>query len=240
METTLKKPTPFISGSMLKLIAMITMLIDHTAVFLFSGFPFFTDSFLTLADRGISLYYLCRLIGRLAFPLYCFLLTEGFLHTKDRTKYGLRLLGFALLSELPWNFAHTGSLLYGSQNVMFTLFFGYLALCALEAFEKDKLKQAVALILLFLVCSFGRIDYGVRGLGLILVLYLLQHKPVEQAIVGSCLLSNGWAAGLAFIPINLYNRKRGFMTGAVGKYAGYLFYPVHLLLLGLLRYFLLR
>ncbi len=237
MNTTVKKTPRCLSGSVLKMIAILTMLLDHTAFYILSEFPFCTASFLTLLGKSISLYSICRIIGRVAFPLFCFLVVEGFLYTKNREKYGLRLLIFALISELPWNFAHAGQLLYPSQNVMFTLFFGYLALCAIAYFENEKPKQLIALILLFFVCILCKADYGVHGLGLILCIYFLREKPIPQAIVGSCMLTNGWAAGLAFIPINLYNGERGFMRGAVSKYAAYLFYPAHLLILGLIRYF---
>ncbi len=229
----------FLSGSALKLIAMLTMLIDHTALFIFSAYPWFVEPFLTLAGRGISLYYICRLIGRISFPIYCFLLVEGFIRTGNRQKYGVRLLIFALISELPWNFVHTGALLYSNQNVIFTLLFGYIALCAFEYFRTDVVKLVCALVLIFLCCAYGGADYGLKGLGLILVIYLLRSEPVVKAVVGGCMLGNAFAT-LAFIPISLYNEERGFMHGKVGKYIGYAFYPAHLLLLGVMRYFLFK
>lgn len=232
MKISIAKPKPFISGSMLKLIAIITMFIDHLASYILSQISFFTNPILSFSD--ISIYEICRIIGRLAFPLYCFLLVEGFIHTKNRKKYGIRLLTFAFISELPWNYAHSGKLLYSSQNVMFTLFFGYLALCALKYFDKDILKQSFSLILIFFVCFISTIDYGVRGLGLIIIIYLLRDKIIPQAIIASCLLN--WKAGLAFIPIGFYNGKRGFMKGSFSKYVGYLFYPVHILILGIIKY----
>ncbi len=178
------------------------------------------------------------MIGRIAFPIYCFLLVEGFVHTKNRRKYGMRLFAFALISELPWNFVHTGGLFCGSQNVMFTLFFGYCALCVTEYLSNDKLKQIGALALLLLLCSFGKIDYGASGLGLILIMYFLKERKAIQAICAGCMLSNGYAAALAFIPINLYNGERGCFRGNIAKYAAYLFYPVHLLLIGMAKYWL--
>ncbi len=234
------KNTPVISGSGLKLFAMGFMLLDHVTAYILSAFEIFTKPLFVLAGHNISVYYVLRLVGRLAFPLFAFLLVEGFLHTKNREKYALRLLIFALISELPWNFVHTGGLLYSSQNVMFTLLFGYLALYALEYFEHDRKKLIVSLVILFIVCSFGQMDYGARGLGLILILYLLRQSPLPRAIVGSCMLSNGWAAGFSFILIAFYNGERGFMKGRAAKYIGYWFYPVHLLLLGVIRYFIIR
>ncbi len=237
MKITVNTPSKCISGSMLKLLAMLTMLIDHTSHCILIEIPFFTKAFLTLGGYGISVYHICRMLGRIAFPLFCFLIVEGFIHTKSRMKYGIRLFIFALLSELPWNLANSGALLYYSQNVMFTLLFGYLALCAIENFENEKIKQLFALILLFIACTLLNLDYGVKGLGLILIIYLLREKPVPQAIIGSCILPYGLVAGMAFVPINLYNGKRGFMRGAFAKYSAYFFYPVHLLVLGLIKYF---
>lgn len=231
----MRKPAPFLSGSMLKLLAMTLMLIDHTAHYILSQIPFFTTPLVV----GISLYTMIRLATRIVFPLYAFLLVEGFIHTRDRKKYGLNLLIFALISELPWNFVHTGTLFAPSQNVMFTLFFSYLALCAIEHLDKNRFQQLLALLALFVICTFGKMDYGARGFGLVLIMYLLRQMPAVQAIAGTCMLNNGWAAGFAFIPINLYNGQRGFMKGRFAKYIAYVFYPAHLLLLGILKYYVM-
>ena len=68
-----------LSGSALKLIALLTMLLDHTAEILFSQMQFATDAILSIGSHQITLYWICRMIGRLAFPIYCFLLTPTFL-----------------------------------------------------------------------------------------------------------------------------------------------------------------
>ncbi len=210
------------------------MLIDHFALFILSELPFFTAPFLTLAGKSLSLYYISRSIGRISFPLYCFLISEGFLHTGNRKRYAIRLFAFALISEIPWNLAHSGGLLYPAQNVMFTLLFGYLALWAIEYFGNDTARLVSALGLIFVAAILGNADYGLRGLGLILVIYLLRRERAAQALVGTCMLGTPWAA-LAFVPVAFYNGERGFMRGALSKYICYLFYPAHLLLIGILR-----
>ncbi len=221
-----------LSGSALKCLALVTMIIDHVGVVLLK------NSGIVLLQTGLgtlTLYTLTRKIGRLAFPLYCFLLVEGFLHTRNRRKYGLRLLLFAIISEIPWNLEHTGSLHYASQNVFFTLFLGYAGLCCLEYFHEKPLEQLCSLLILFLTSMGLKADYGVGGFGFILLLYVLREKKILQAVLGTCFESGGWAAGLAFIPINLYNGKRGFIRTPLLKYAFYIAYPLHILILYWIR-----
>ena len=165
-----------------------------------------------------------RLVGRLAFPIFAFLIVEGFLRTRSRVRYGRNLLIFALLSELPWNLIHSGTWHYPSQNVFFTLLLGYLGLCALEYFKDDSRRLLASLLGLLVASVLMRADYGCSGYGFILLLYVLREKRILQAIIGSCVLGSRWIAGLAFIPINMYNGERGFVKGPVAKYLFYLLY----------------
>ena len=117
-----------LSGSMLKLIACIAMLIDHTGAIILSRYQPALMNLFYINGKGISAYRIVRDIGRCAFPIFCFLIVEGFLHTHDRRKYGQNLLLFALISEIPWNFMFANTWHYADkQNVFFTLFLGYLA-----------------------------------------------------------------------------------------------------------------
>ena len=224
-----------ISGSTLKLIAVFAMLLDHSAKALYRYVPALQTEFFTIGDNHISTAFLMTSIGRMAFPIFAFLIVEGFIHTHNRMNYGRNLLLFALISEIPWNLIHTNSILCPRQNVFFTLFFGYLGICVIEKYKGQLKEQALYLILLFLVSVFLRADYGCQGFAFILMLYLLRNKLLLAAIVGSGFLSSTWRAGLAFIPICLYNGKRGFVKGRVLKYAFYLFYPVHLMVLYFVR-----
>lgn len=227
-----------LSGSMLKLLAILIMAIDHTAAFWLWGMSWCHDSWFTLGHREISLYVVMRMIGRLAFPIFAFLIVEGFLHTHNRWKYGRNLLLFALLSEIPWNLVSSDRFFYSGQNVFFTLFFGYLGLCALEKFQSDFRRKALSLLALLLLSIVFRADYGCAGFGFILMLYLLRNDRLMMAVIGCCFLTARWIAGLAFIPICMYNGRRGFIQGVFGKYLFYLFYPLHLLALYLLRHFI--
>ena len=224
-----------LSGSWLKVLAMLTMLIDHLGAFYFIYDPQFFQPLFTIGHHHVTLYFLARLVGRMAFPIFAFLIVEGFLHTHDRVKYGRNLLLFAFLSEVPWNLVHSGTWHYGSQNVMFTLFLGYLGLCAIEYYRNDIRRQVFALLLLLVLSVLLRSDYGCSGYGFILMLYALRHRPLLQAVVGSCMLGGRWMVAPAFIPINMYNGQRGFIQGSVSKYLFYLFYPVHLFLIYLLQ-----
>ena len=226
------KKYKILSGSVLKCIALFTMIVDHVGLHLLRN----SGIVLLYTSAGpLELFTLMRKVGRLAFPIYCFLLVEGFLHTHDRRKYGLNLLAFALISEIPWNLEHTGALYCPSQNVFFTLFLGYAGMCCIEELKERPLEQLISLIALVLVAMNLKADYGTGGFAFILVMYLLREQKILQAIVGTCIESGGWAAGLAFIPINLYNGQRGFIQGKVMKYLFYAAYPVHIMIIYLIK-----
>ena len=223
-----------LSGSWLKVIAMLSMLVDHTASRVLRYCEGFVDPLYTIGHTQVSWYFLMRCVGRLAFPLFAFLLVEGFIHTHDRRKYGSNLLLFALISEIPWNLTHGGHLYGPSQNVLFTLFLGFLALCLVGQWEQGHVSTKRFALGLFGLIIFNiilRADYGNFGIGFILLLYVLRRNRILQAAIGCTYLSMRWIAGLAFIPINLYNGRRGFIRGQFGKYLFYVFYPLHLLVL---------
>lgn len=137
------------SGSTIKLIAIIAMFIDHTAATILermmmrAGYMLATINAGTMADwiaghKALFIpYIVMRMIGRFGFPIFCFLLVEGFVHTHNRRKYALRLFLFALISEIPFDFAFHGEWFFsGYQNVFFTLFLGMLAMCAFSFFAE--------------------------------------------------------------------------------------------------------
>ena len=223
-----------LSGSALKLIAVVSMLIDHFASRLLAKSPI---PLVSVGRHEFTLYDFRRFIGRAAFPIYCFLLVEGFLHTGSRKKYALNLLLFALLSEIPWDLAHHGTVLYlRSQSVYVTLLLGFLGMCALERFRASPGRLLAVLGILFYGSILLRCDYGCAGFALILLLYVLRDRKVEKTIIGCGLLGCTYRAPIGFLPILLYNGKRGFIQSRVVKYAFYAFYPVHMLIL----YFIMR
>ena len=224
-----------LSGSALKMIAVITMLIDHIGAVLLSMYQPAQKILFTLFGREYTVYLIFRDIGRAAFPIFCFLLLEGFRHTRSRFLYGRNLLLFALLSEIPWNLMFTNTLRYERQNVFFTLFLGYLAFCAIEYFQTRPSMQLLCILGLLVVSIFLKADYGWRGYIFLLIMYYMRDDKPGQAILGSCWLYYEWRASFAFLSINLYNGKRGFIRGKSAKYFFYWFYPVHIIGLVILR-----
>lgn len=176
-----------------------------------------------------------RMIGRIAFPIFAFLIVEGFTHTSNRRRYGISLLILAFISEIPWNLMHTGTLFFERQNVIFTLLFGYICLCAIELLGDRIGLQGLVIAGTLVLSYFFKADYGWIGVLYIIMLYFTNDHKIIQIILGSTMLSSTWKAGLAFIPINMYNGRRGFIRGRIWKYAFYAIYPVHMGLIWLLH-----
>lgn len=138
-----------ISGSTVKLVAIITMFIDHfAAAVLVRVLIFQIRSYGEWSDLLYDIYQIMRMVGRLGFPIFCFLLVEGFQKTGSRIKYAFRLGLFALISEVPFDLAFSAKILeFEYQNVYFTLFLGLLALCAFDFLTKRKLPTAMRWLL---------------------------------------------------------------------------------------------
>ena len=141
-----------VSGSTIKIIAVVTMLIDHFAAAIlmrmlvvrgiYSLPGDYRGIMRWLAENGVLYYGMSalRMVGRLGFPIFCFLLVEGFQKTHDLRKYTLRLGLFALISEIPFDLAFSAKVLeFNYQNVYFTLFLGILGLTAFDFFGKKEL-----------------------------------------------------------------------------------------------------
>ena len=242
-QNTHRLPTG-LSGAALKYIAVITMLIDHTAlVVVLYGF-IYNGRMLLVRRYDIlpSLYSLMRQIGRVAFPIFLFLLVQGFIHTHDRRKYALRLFLFACLSELPFNQAVDRTLFsFTHQNVFWTLFAGFLMMWLLEKIQCSELPRWAALLADLLVVAATclivtvcRTDYSYHGILSLLLLYLFRYNKGMALPTGA--FSFAWepAAILAFLPIALYNGEKG----RAPKYFFYAFYPIHLLVLVGINYIL--
>lgn len=132
-----------LSGTALKYIAMATMLADHIGAVLLERIVYYRGNLeqvamLMTSQWGDTLYWLWRMlrtVGRIAFPIYCFLLVEGFLHTRDWRRYWLRMAAFALISEIPFRLAVWNTWAGGSSNVYVELAIGLLVLRGLKQSE---------------------------------------------------------------------------------------------------------
>ncbi len=241
-----------ISGSTLKLIAVITMILDHIGAGILgryltiNGIGDLDAGSLAVTQQWIDqnaplffTYTVLRMIGRLAFPIYCFLMAEGFEHTHNRIRYAARLLLFAVISEIPFDLLFNGKILEtGYQNVFFTLWIGLLVMIGIQWAQEHlgsspllKVPAAVAVTAAGMVAAkFMKTDYAAIGVLCIVVIYLFRNKKVWQIVAGCIVFAWEFTAPLAFVPIGFYNGKRGWKL----KYFFYLVYPVHLLILYLI------
>ncbi|SFO14687.1 TraX protein [Pseudobutyrivibrio sp. UC1225] len=242
-----------ITGNTLKLIAIITMLVDHVAYGLY-----YTQG---MADNSLNweFYRFLRGVGRMAFPIYCFLLVEGFFHTRNVKKYVIRLFILALISEIPFDWSLFGiPFNWGKTNVVFTLLIGLILIWILEESKKEKfwgienfiVKKLVVLMCYaagILIAYFAHVDYNMVGVAVIVLMYVLhgddRNKRMLAFATGVAILALGcgtmeaWAF-LMLIPIALYNGKRGSSSKII-RYCFNYFYPVHLLIIGIVRAILL-
>lgn len=212
----------------LKVMACITMLIDHIGATL-------------IPDMNL------RIIGRLAFPIYCFLLVEGIWHTRNVKKYALRLAIGALLSELPFDLLFFGRITWSHQSVMVTLLLGLVAVI----WGRQKKNYWLPFAVCFFAAEFLNTDYGGWGVALICLLAATREISYRHwlQLAGMALIFWGMDSyvlnfggiripiqffGLpALIPIWLYSGKK-LTHSPVAQWAFYLFYPVHLTVLLLL------
>ncbi|MBQ9984244.1 MAG: hypothetical protein IJP29_06600 [Lachnospiraceae bacterium] len=212
----------FMNSFTLKMIAIITMVIDHVGYIIF---PELT---------------ILRYIGRVSFPIFCFLIVEGFFHTRSHLNYLIRLIVFALLSEVPFDLAfHNTPFYWESQNVFVTLALGLFAIFCLEELNNRKI-FILPLILIGVFALLSHCDYGIGGVLLICIFYLTKQTPwVRFFLVASVLYifynTTELYGLIAMIPITFYDGKRG----PAAKMIFYWFYPLHLLLLFAIHYFLL-
>ena len=211
-----------LSGSALKLVAMAAMVIDHVALIFFCNNP-----------EHSTTYELMRTIGRISYPVFAFLVVEGYLHTHDFGRYAKRLLYFAIVSEIPWQLINHD----GSHNVLFTLLAGLFVLYLIEHWKTKDRNIVLLFIFTGILLTYYRTDYEWRGLLLILLFYLFRKQHALQTLSGLLVMSYYGMIGalLAYGVLNTYNGNRGFIHGRHNKYLIYLFYPCHLMFLWISR-----
>ncbi len=242
-----KIPFGGLTSNMLRIIAVVLMLSDHI--------------WATYMSFGNWMTY----IGRMAFPIFAFQIAEGFVHTSNFKNYALRLLGFALITEIPFNLFYSSRFFNPfHQNVLFTLLLGLFAIYVLDNLKKNFKPKNIALSLLWLVlislvATFGFVDYGFLGMLTVVMFYILRNFPfawlaqlITMVFINVVLFeglvfpveifgktfeipSQGFAV-FALIPIWLYGGRKG-KSSKIMQYSFYAFYPVHMLVLYLIKHF---
>ncbi len=235
-----------ISSFSLHILAMALMLCDHMWATIVPGHQWLTW------------------VGRLAYPIFAFLIVEGYFHTKDLKKYMQRLLIFAILSEIPFNLMYTASWIYPfHQNVLWTFL---LAIFCLKNIDKIRAKckpwlaillSALIVGLFMLLAQLTMTDYYGYGVLTVVVFYcfrgngwmqrlgqlagllyinwhLIKGMTIPVTLFGNVFeIPQQGIAVLALVPIWFYKGRQGYHSKA-SQYLFYAFYPVHLLVLGLL------
>lgn len=226
-----------ISADLLKWVALITMFIDHIGAGIIE--KCYMPQMYTI-DRVL------RGIGRISFPIYCFLLVEGYKYTRSKWKYLRNLLIFALISELPFDYLFKRGITLRYQNVFFTLLLGFIAIWIGGLLEEkvnqpgfNELLQLLAAAPLAVVAQYTHTDYGAWGVMLIAILFVLRNNPRWVLCLAGAIYMTTKPVELtgiiAFACIFFYNGKR---SGKINKYIFYSMYPLHLALFCAVRYIL--
>lgn len=242
-----KLPFGGLTSNMLRILAMAFMICDHLWAKVVPGNDWMTY------------------VGRMTFPIFAFMISEGFIHTSNLKKYILRLLAFAVISEIPFNLFYGGSWFYPyHQNVMFTLLFGLLAIMLIDKAKKNRdaktiVKSALLVILLGIASFICFVDYGFWGFLIVIMFYLFRNFPfawlaqLAAMVIINCELFEGQFivvdlfgksfefatqgfAVFSLIPIWLYGGRKG-KSSKIMQYGFYAFYPLHMIIIYLAVYF---
>lgn len=231
------------SAFVLKVIAMVTMACDHSSYLIFGGFSFL------------------NYIGRIAFPIFAYQITEGYCHTSNLKKYFFRLLVFAIISQIPFMLFLS---IYSNSfhlNIFFTLLLGLASITVYDKINNLSTNNAIfhnlyqflgilSVLTLSSISHFTKCDYGYFGVLAIFSFYLFKNRKILMNLSFIILVLIYYGKNLLFgnffntylliivftilslLFINLYNHKKGRDT----KYFLYIFYPLHLLIIYLLHF----
>ncbi len=220
----------------IKLIALVTMLIDHICLILQPTLPYWA-------------YLLLRTIGRISFPLFAYFVSEGFYYTKSKGKYALKLFIFGLISQMPFYL-----------NIMFTFLISILFMWLFDKLFRENnginksLYVTISILLLFLIEMLSAIkittDYSSYGILITLMFYIFKNQKIKSLVWFAVLVITNLSLGLLYsktieyelffvafqllaIPLLLiYNGKKGNINL---KYVFYWFYPLHLIMLYIIK-----
>ena len=245
--------TPDITADGLKMFACITMLIQTIGVAVIEKGLIHLDQYtqdslnqamaqdsrlMTLAGIGSIM----QLIGGMAIPVFTFLLVEGFRNTSDYKKYLLLMVLTAVISEIPYDLAVGGKIMdWSSQNAMVTMSICLIMLKCLDIFKDGSgftggLVRMLIVLAAVVWVSLFRAEYGLCMVLLAAVFYVFYTQNVLKTVLG-CIISLMYITGpLSFYGIWCYNGER---KDRINKYVYYAFYPVHLLVLGVIAKYVL-
>ncbi len=228
-----------LNRNQIKYIAIAAMLIDHIAY--------------AFVPEQSALYFVMRMIGRIAAPVMCYFLVEGFLHTSSAARYGVRLGAFALISQIPYSLMKTGTIQFTDWNMIATLLVCFLILECYIRIQNNFWKFFVIIILAAITYMW---DWGVVAPVWVLLFLLFRENKPKQIMwyavsIFIWLISNVfynvyygyewynqlWELGLLFlIPlIFLYNGEKGEKQKLV-KWLFYYFYPIHIGIIVIIKY----
>ena len=211
-----------LSGNSLKLIAIASMTVDHMGAVLF--------------PQALWMRY----IGRLAFVIYAFLITEGYFHTHNVRRYMARLGLLALLSEVPFDLLFHGRMIDPySQNVFFTLLLGLAGIALMDRLACRFTAGAWILSLIpvaaaCVIAGWLQCDYRYYGVLMIAIFYVGRSHMGEMflgiAIIQAAMNRIQLFGIVALLPISMYNGKKG-KGGRIFQWFFYIYYPLHMLIL---------
>ena len=235
------------SHNALIIVAMFTMLIDHIGFELIKNSKLWGydqvlyDNTIMLAEAKpwLTLYTICRMIGRISFPIYAFLIVEGFRRTSNIFKYIFRILMLAIISEIPYDLMIFNKCLSSDclmlQNVLFTYFIGLIMLLFVRALNSiSEVLSLVPAVLAVLACFFLKTDYWLEGIILIYIYYMFRYdlnvKCLFMLIVTFLMsIQHYYGFGvLSVFFIYFYDGQKGYLDL---KRFHYFFYPLHMLIL---------
>lgn len=228
-----------LSSFWLKIIAIISMFYDHA---------------LKILPGASKLPFEFWIPGRIAFPLFCFLLTEGIIHTKSVKKYAISIGILAIISEFVYDFVFYNTFLeFTGQNVLFELLLGLLIVWLYKFLEEKQKREFIIfpLLLAIMLSVALNLDYGMGGILCIFLFYIGSKKDGKQKyftyflailmtatnIQNALVMMLQLYSLLALIPITLYNGEKGYKFN---KYVFYAFYPLHLVLLYVIKLIMLH
>lgn len=233
-ERNYLKRLQVLNGAQLKYIAFISMLIDHANNALITPI---------LNGQGFLLYLsnIFSILGRIAFPIFVFFLVEGFFKTRNRKKYLATLIIFGVISEVPFDM-FTSKTFFDPywNNMMFTLALCLVTIWIVDIFKSKLTNKFIWYLVSFVIVAIFAfismqlsLDYDYHAILVAYIFYIFYNRPIWGSVLSYLSIIKELYSFLGFGMVLTYNGERGKQY----KWFNYLFYPVHILILGLLRFY---